>query len=66
MQRLLEPEEEERDGWLIKRVELTRVPGYGFGIAVSGGADNPHFQNGDPAIAISDVIKGGPAQHLLM
>lgn len=41
---------------------VTRVPGYGFGIAVSGGRDNPHFTNGDPAIAISDVLKAGPAE----
>ncbi|ODM94110.1 Tight junction protein ZO-1 [Orchesella cincta] len=48
--------------WEYVNVSLTRVPGYGFGIAVSGGCDNPHFANGDPAIAISDVLKGGPAQ----
>jgi tight junction protein 1 len=48
--------------WEYKSVSLTRVPGYGFGIAVSGGSDNPHFANGDPAIAISDVLKGGPAE----
>ncbi|KAG1660238.1 Tight junction protein ZO-1 [Nymphon striatum] len=38
------------------------VSGYGFGIAVSGGRDNPHFMNGDPAIAISDVLRAGPAE----
>lgn len=41
---------------------LSRVPGYGFGIAVSGGRDNPHFANGDPSIAVSDVLKHGPAE----
>lgn len=30
--------------------------------AVSGGRDNPHFANGDPSIAVSDVLKGGPAE----
>ena len=45
---------------------LQRVPGYGFGIAVSGGRDNPHFTNGDPSIAIPDVLKGGPAEGKLM
>lgn len=45
---------------------LQRVPGYGFGIAVSGGRDNPHFTNGDPSIAISDVLKAGPAEGKLM
>ncbi|XP_066585320.1 tight junction protein ZO-3 [Prorops nasuta] len=49
-------------GWEIQHVTVTRVPGYGFGIAVSGGRDNPHFTNGDPAIAISDVLKAGPAE----
>ncbi|XP_014231930.1 tight junction protein ZO-1 isoform X2 [Trichogramma pretiosum] len=48
--------------WEIHQVVVTRVPGYGFGIAVSGGRDNPHFTNGDPAIAVSDVLKSGPAE----
>ncbi|ESO89731.1 hypothetical protein LOTGIDRAFT_88979, partial [Lottia gigantea] len=34
----------------------------GFGIAVSGGVDSPHFANGDPSIAISDVLRAGPAE----
>lgn len=37
------------------------MPNYGFGIAVTGGKDNPQFVNGDPAIVVSDVLKGGPA-----
>ncbi|XP_042862802.1 tight junction protein ZO-1-like isoform X13 [Penaeus japonicus] len=62
-----EPVEEEAQGgervvWEFHNVTLTRVPGYGFGIAVSGGRDNPHFTNGDPSIAISDVLKAGPAE----
>jgi tight junction protein 1 len=52
----------ERIVWEYHHVTLTRVPGYGFGIAVSGGRDNPHFTSGDPAIAISDVLKAGPAE----
>lgn len=44
---------------------MTRVSGYGFGIAVSGGRDNPHFANGDPSIAVSDVLQGGPAEDRL-
>ncbi|KAK2192766.1 hypothetical protein NP493_23g04001 [Ridgeia piscesae] len=48
--------------WETHNVTLTRVAGYGFGIAVSGGRDNPHFANGDPSIAISDVLKAGPAE----
>lgn len=35
-------------------------------IQVSGGRDNPHFTNGDPSIAISDVLKAGPAEGKLM
>uniref|UniRef100_A0A2I3GUE4 Tight junction protein 1 n=1 Tax=Nomascus leucogenys TaxID=61853 RepID=A0A2I3GUE4_NOMLE len=33
-----------------------------FGIAISGGRDNPHFQSGETSIVISDVLKGGPAE----
>uniref|UniRef100_A0A158P6K2 PDZ domain-containing protein n=1 Tax=Angiostrongylus cantonensis TaxID=6313 RepID=A0A158P6K2_ANGCA len=33
----------------------------GFGIAVSGGRDNPHFTSGDPAVVVSDVVPNGPA-----
>ncbi|XP_046452173.1 tight junction protein ZO-1-like isoform X4 [Daphnia pulex] len=65
-----EPVEEEGAGervtWEYHHVTMNRVPGYGFGIAVSGGRDNPHFANGDPSIAISDVIKGGPAEGKLL
>ncbi|OQV26205.1 Tight junction protein ZO-1 [Hypsibius exemplaris] len=43
-------------------VILGKLPPYGFGIAVSGGRDNPHFENGDPSIAVSDVLKAGPAE----
>ncbi|XP_021706854.1 tight junction protein ZO-1 isoform X3 [Aedes aegypti] len=52
----------ERTSWDYSTVQLSRVPGYGFGIAVSGGRDNPHFANGDPSIAVSDVLKHGPAE----
>uniref|UniRef100_A0A8D0PIN1 Tight junction protein ZO-1 n=1 Tax=Sus scrofa TaxID=9823 RepID=A0A8D0PIN1_PIG len=43
-------------------VLLTHAPGFGFGIAISGGRDNPHFQSGETSIVISDVLKGGPAE----
>lgn len=56
----------ERIVWEYHQVTLNRVPGYGFGIAVSGGRDNPHFTNGDPSIAISDVLKAGPAEGQLL
>ncbi|XP_050526254.1 tight junction protein ZO-1 isoform X2 [Daktulosphaira vitifoliae] len=64
-----EPVEEmngDRIVWEFHQVTLNRVPGYGFGIAVSGGRDNPHFANGDPSIAVSDVLKSGPAEGKLM
>ncbi|KAI4829799.1 hypothetical protein KUCAC02_001464 [Chaenocephalus aceratus] len=41
------------------------MKGFGFGIAISGGRDNPHFQSGETSIVISDVLKGGPAEGLL-
>ncbi|XP_045779275.1 tight junction protein ZO-1 isoform X4 [Maniola jurtina] len=56
---------ERNSGWETHRVRLNRVPGYGFGIAVSGGRDNPHFASGDPSIAVSDVLRGGPAEDKL-
>ncbi|XP_023324267.1 tight junction protein ZO-2 [Eurytemora carolleeae] len=56
----------ERIAWELHHVTLNRVSGFGFGIAVSGGRDNPHFSNGDTSIAISDVLKGGPAEGKLM
>ncbi|XP_074661139.1 tight junction protein 1-like isoform X2 [Tubulanus polymorphus] len=48
--------------WETHHVTLNRVAGFGFGIAVSGGKDSPHFTSGDPSIAISDVLKAGPAE----
>lgn len=36
-----------------------------FASSQSGGRDNPHFANGDPSIAVSDVLKGGPAEDRL-
>ena len=53
-------------GWEFKEITLNRVGRFGFGIAVSGGRDNPHFPSGDPSIAISDVIESGPAEGRLM
>uniref|UniRef100_A0A8C7CEE7 Tight junction protein 2 n=1 Tax=Oncorhynchus kisutch TaxID=8019 RepID=A0A8C7CEE7_ONCKI len=37
----------------------------GFGIAVSGGRDNPNVDNGEMSIIVSDVLQGGPADGLL-
>ncbi|KJH48283.1 PDZ/DHR/GLGF domain protein [Dictyocaulus viviparus] len=44
---------------------LLQATTLGFGIAVSGGQDNPHFTSGDPAVVISDVVPNGPAWGLL-
>ncbi|XP_059051830.1 tight junction protein ZO-1-like isoform X3 [Achroia grisella] len=62
---VVEDTSERNAGWETHRVRLNRVPGYGFGIAVSGGRDNPHFASGDPSIAVSDVLRGGPAEDKL-
>ncbi|ELU09381.1 hypothetical protein CAPTEDRAFT_221876 [Capitella teleta] len=56
----------ERVIWETHNVTLSRLPSFGFGIAVSGGRDNPHFSNGDTSIAISDVLKAGPAEGKLL
>ncbi|XP_041444261.1 tight junction protein ZO-1 isoform X6 [Xenopus laevis] len=56
---------EETAIWEQQTVTLNRAPGFGFGIAISGGRDNPHFQSGETSIVISDVLKGGPAEGLL-
>ncbi|CAN0310274.1 unnamed protein product [Lampetra fluviatilis] len=53
------------DGWEQYTVTLTRAPGAGFGIAVSGGRDNPYFPSGEASIVVSDVLRGGPADGLL-
>ncbi|XP_061433285.1 tight junction protein ZO-1-like [Lethenteron reissneri] len=53
------------DGWEQYTVTLTRAPGAGFGIAVSGGCDNPYFPSGEASIVVSDVLRGGPADGLL-
>ncbi|XP_014662332.1 PREDICTED: tight junction protein ZO-1-like [Priapulus caudatus] len=52
--------------WEHHTMTLTRVAGFGFGIAVSGGTDNPHFASGDPSVAISDVLRAGPAEGKLL
>ncbi|KAL1497924.1 hypothetical protein ABEB36_008804 [Hypothenemus hampei] len=62
---VLDKLENRERGWEYKQICVTRVPGFGFGIAVSGGRDNPHFASGDPSIAVSDVLAAGPAERLL-
>ncbi|XP_056379027.1 tight junction protein ZO-2-like isoform X2 [Hyla sarda] len=51
--------------WEQYTVTLQKDSKKGFGIAVSGGKDNPHFENGEPSIVISDVLPGGPADGIL-
>uniref|UniRef100_A0A8C5Q7C3 Tight junction protein ZO-2 n=1 Tax=Leptobrachium leishanense TaxID=445787 RepID=A0A8C5Q7C3_9ANUR len=51
--------------WEQFTVTLQKDSKKGFGIAVSGGKDNPHFENGEPSIVISDVLPGGPADGYL-
>uniref|UniRef100_A0A8C7M4L7 Tight junction protein 1 n=1 Tax=Oncorhynchus kisutch TaxID=8019 RepID=A0A8C7M4L7_ONCKI len=55
----------ETTAWQLLTSLYHQAPGFGFGIAISGGRDNPHFQSGETSIVISDVLKGGPAEGLL-
>ncbi|XP_028434120.1 tight junction protein ZO-2b isoform X3 [Perca flavescens] len=51
--------------WEQYTVNLQRDSKMGFGIAVSGGRDNPNVDNGETSIIVSDVLQGGPADGLL-
>ncbi|KAM9857978.1 tight junction protein ZO-2b [Aulostomus maculatus] len=51
--------------WEQYTVTLQRDSKMGFGIAVSGGHDNPNVENGETSIIVSDVLQGGPADGLL-
>ncbi|XP_034055138.1 tight junction protein ZO-2-like isoform X2 [Gymnodraco acuticeps] len=51
--------------WEQYSVTLQRDTKMGFGIAVSGGRDNPNVDNGETSIIVSDVLQGGPADGLL-
>ncbi|XP_042187237.1 tight junction protein ZO-2-like [Oncorhynchus tshawytscha] len=51
--------------WEQHTVNLQRDSKMGFGIAVSGGRDNPNVDNGEMSIIVSDVLQGGPADGLL-
>ncbi|XP_029370984.1 tight junction protein ZO-2a isoform X2 [Echeneis naucrates] len=51
--------------WEQYTVTLQRDPKMGFGIAVSGGRDNPNEESGETSIIVSDVLQGGPADGLL-
>ncbi|KAM4607923.1 tight junction protein 2-like [Polymixia lowei] len=51
--------------WEQYTVNLHRDSKMGFGIAVSGGHDNPNVDSGETSIIVSDVLQGGPADGLL-
>ncbi|XP_030624447.1 tight junction protein ZO-2a isoform X2 [Chanos chanos] len=51
--------------WEQYTVTLQRDSKMGFGIAVSGGRDNPNEETGEISIIVSDVLQGGPADGLL-
>ncbi|KAM8887034.1 tight junction protein 2-like isoform 4-T4 [Spinachia spinachia] len=51
--------------WEQYTVNLQRDSKMGFGIAVSGGHDNPNVDNGETSIIVSDVLQGGPADGYL-
>uniref|UniRef100_A0A8B9RDH6 Tight junction protein 2b (zona occludens 2) n=1 Tax=Astyanax mexicanus TaxID=7994 RepID=A0A8B9RDH6_ASTMX len=48
-------------GWVVIKDDAKM----GFGIAVSGGRDNPNIDSGETSIIVSDVLQGGPADGLL-
>ncbi|XP_048847783.1 tight junction protein ZO-2-like isoform X5 [Brienomyrus brachyistius] len=47
--------------WEQYTVTLQRDSKMGFGIAVTGGRDNPNVESGETSIIVSDVLPGGPA-----
>lgn len=47
--------------WQEHTYDIEKMPDVGFGIAISGGRDNPGYHSGDTSIIISDVVKHGPA-----
>ncbi|XP_056274724.1 tight junction protein ZO-2-like isoform X3 [Pseudoliparis swirei] len=51
--------------WEQYTVNLQRDSKMGFGIAVSGGRDNPNMDSGETSIIVSDVLQGGPADGFL-
>ncbi|XP_062855182.1 tight junction protein ZO-2 [Trichomycterus rosablanca] len=51
--------------WEQFTVTLQRDSKMGFGIAVSGGRDNPNVDSGETSIIVSDVLQEGPADGLL-
>uniref|UniRef100_A0A671KL35 Tight junction protein ZO-2-like n=1 Tax=Sinocyclocheilus anshuiensis TaxID=1608454 RepID=A0A671KL35_9TELE len=51
--------------WEQYTVTLQRDSKMGFGMAVSGGRDNPNEESGEASIVVSDVLQGGPADGLL-
>ncbi|KAL4713028.1 hypothetical protein ACJJTC_014662, partial [Scirpophaga incertulas] len=62
---VVEDTAERSAGWETHRVRLNRVPGVWFRHRSVRGRDNPHFASGDPSIAVSDVLRGGPAEDKL-
>ncbi|MFT7817439.1 tight junction protein ZO-2-like isoform X1 [Arapaima gigas] len=51
--------------WEQYTVTLHRHPKMGFGIALTGGRDNPKVEDGETSIIVSDVLAGGPADGLI-
>lgn len=50
---------------MVRMYILQANTNQGFGIAVSGGRDNPHFKSGDTSIVVSDIVRGSPSDGLL-
>uniref|UniRef100_A0A8C2YZI4 Tight junction protein 2a (zona occludens 2) n=1 Tax=Cyclopterus lumpus TaxID=8103 RepID=A0A8C2YZI4_CYCLU len=51
--------------WWEQQHNTSLDPKMGFGIAVSGGRDNPNDESGETSIVVSDVLQGGPADGFL-
>lgn len=51
--------------WEQFAVTLHKDSKRGFGIAISGGRDNPKSDTGETSIIVSDVVAGGPADGLI-
>jgi len=43
--------------WETHHIALEKKDGLGFGVAISGGRDNPHFLSGETSIVVSDVTQ---------
>ncbi|KAE9550890.1 hypothetical protein FO519_005893 [Halicephalobus sp. NKZ332] len=60
-----DPVDSSNVSWQKFSVTLYRSAIVGFGIAISGGRDNPLFISGDPSIVVQEIVPSGPAAGLV-